>query len=132
MSKVTSLEVASRVNEVYMCILNGYNRKRLMEYSSKWKCAERTVDTYIRKARDKFEKIVKTKQEYHLGVAIDRLNEVYYHAFNDGDWRCCVAAVKALTDIIATRGIDTGVSAVDWDYEAIEEGEIKGEGEIDE
>ena len=77
--KNTNAEMNKRVNEIYSLILSRVNRTQILQYASKkWgEISDRTVDSYISKARDLIQKETAINRKDALAEHIATRNQLY-------------------------------------------------------
>lgn len=78
-----------RVNEVYNWLVAGFRREQIVRLTREkgWGVSPRTVDTYIARAKDRFEEEAKVRRGAELGKAIARLDSLYAKADSRKDHR---------------------------------------------
>ena len=104
MAKSTDAEVEKRVTAVYDRLLEGESRAEILRYASNqgWSVDPRSVDTYIRRARNLLKKHAQSNRELALGTARARLNRLFQKALSGNDIRGALAVQKelnALSDV---------------------------------
>jgi len=89
----TDFEKNKRVNEVAKAMLNGYsNRKILIQYLTEnqdWNVGERTLDNYIKEARELLMLINDNEIELEKSLALNRLDALYTMNYKIMDLREC-------------------------------------------
>lgn len=94
--KSTNVEIDERVNAVYDLLLRAYSRTQILRYSAdQWGVAERTVETYIQRARQLMQLDAELERPQWLAAAIARLTEYERRASESNQLGI---ALKALED----------------------------------
>ena len=90
--KNTNAEMNKRVNEIYSLILSRVNRTQILQYASKkWgEISDRTVDSYISKARDLIQKETAINRKDALAEHIATRNQLYQIALKKEKLQTCL------------------------------------------
>lgn len=120
--KATDAEIMKRVNKVYALLLTGVSRADIIEYTekNKWGVQDSTIDTYIRKANDRFAEQSRTVHDEQLGLAISRLNNLHEKCVKTQDYKAALMVQKELNTLLGLHkptkhevgNLDGGVLAI--------------------
>ncbi len=90
--KNNNTEVSIRVNEIYSLLLSRVNRAQILQYASnKWgELSDRTVDSYIKKARELLKKETAIDRESALAEHIATRNQLYQIALKKQKLQTCL------------------------------------------
>lgn len=102
--KADSSEMAKRINECYLLILQGFNRKYIIQYfAENYKIGERQVDNYLIKAREDITEEYNVNKEYKRNEILAQYYDLYNKAYNEEDYKVCQSILK---DIGGIFGVD--------------------------
>ena len=91
--------VATIIN--LLCIgLNTAEIKRWVKEKTNWEAKPETIKKYIGEAAKILRSNADYDRDYHLGQAIDRLNELYKRALSIQDIKAALAAQKELNQLL--------------------------------
>ncbi len=94
-SSYNAIERSQHVDHVYKMLLNGAHRGEILKYSAEnWNLRDRQTDEYIHNARVRFEQAAQVNRVQELGVAVDRLNDLYKASMKVQDYRTALAAQR--------------------------------------
>lgn len=103
MSTHTRAAVARRVDIVYKMLLDGLDRREIIdavrEQYPKWQSSSRTIDRYIAKAKVLIEEAGRYERPVEHGRLVARLHEVYRAARAKGDERTALAVLKEFREL---------------------------------
>jgi len=104
MAKATNAEVKKRIKQVSKMLLRGLSRAEIIQYAAEyWEIEERQVDTYINRANKGFAKSSIFDTSEQLGIASQRLTDLYGKNMRIDDYKAALAVQKELTRLL---GID--------------------------
>ena len=104
MAKATNAQIARRVREVYSLLLNGSDRGHIFRYASeKWDVTERMVEHYIARATEQIKASAAVEQDYELGKALARLDDLYARAMTAGDRKAALAVQKERSETLGLK-----------------------------
>jgi len=109
MSKADSTEFKNRVNTIYAMLLQGYQRKQIVQFASKkYEVSDRQVDTYLSEAR----KVMSDEQDVEIGLkrseVLCQLYDLYNKNFKSEDYRECR---NVLTQIAGILGVNAPIKS---------------------
>ena len=106
-NKSTNLEVQTRVNQLVSLMVRGITKRSdILEYVNKWKWPVETVtvdNVYIKRAREEFAEISRYEAKFELGLSLTRLNDLYYKALDEGDFKTALAVQKEINDLVGIK-----------------------------
>jgi hypothetical protein len=106
-SKTTRAATAARVDIVYRLLLLGLDRQQIMAHVERkyplWKCAPRTIDSYMKKARELLIEAGAGERPVELGRAAARLHDLFVRAMNEGDRHEALLVVKEIIDLFGLK-----------------------------
>jgi hypothetical protein len=106
-NKSTNLEVQTRVNQLVSLMVRGITKRSdILEYVKKWKWTVETVtvdNVYIKRAREEFSEISKYEAKFELGLSLTRLNDLYYQALDQQDFKTALAVQKEINDLVGIK-----------------------------
>jgi hypothetical protein len=102
--KADSSEMEKRINECYLLILQGHNRKFIIRYfAENYKIGERQVENYLNRAREEISKEYTINTEYKKNEILAQYYDLYNKAYNEEDYKLCQSILK---DIGGIFGVD--------------------------
>jgi len=103
-NRSTKIEKEQRVMLVAKAMLDGFtNRKILIQYVTeqyKWDVTERTIDEYIKNARDLLRSTNENDIELEKTIALNRLDALYYMNYKIHDFRECRNVIESRAKIL--------------------------------
>ena len=114
-NKSTFVETDSRISLVYRLLLNGLRRREIIQYISEktdWEVTDRTIDTYIQKARAEISEITEIERDGAYGMARKRLDDLYYKSMKINDYKTCLAVQKEISEL---EGLKVSKSEISGD-----------------
>jgi hypothetical protein len=106
-NKSTNLEVQTRVNQLVSLMVRGITKRSdILEYVNKWKWPVETItvdNVYIKRAREEFAEISKYEAKFELGLSLTRLNDLYYQALDQQDFKTALAVQKEINDLVGIK-----------------------------
>jgi len=100
--KPSSVEMESRVSTIYRLLLSGMRRQEIIQYvanKTDWNVCNRTLDSYMEKARIEIAEITADERETALGMAYKRLDHLYFKSLLINDYKTALAVQKEINDI---------------------------------
>ena len=100
--KSTSVEMEARISAVYRMLLSGMRRQEIIQYvadKTDWGVCERTLDTYMERARLDIAEVTAEERQTALGMAYKRLDTLYYKSLLINDYKTALAVQKEINDI---------------------------------
>lgn len=98
------LERNSRSMEVAKAILAGYtNRRFLLQFLTEkynWPVTERTLDNYIKDAKDMLKVVQENELEFEKSLALNRLDALYSINYKINDYRECRSIIETRAKIL--------------------------------
>jgi hypothetical protein len=108
--KADSSEMEKRINECYLLILQGFNRKYIIQYfAENYKIGERQVDNYLNKAREEITNEYTVAKEYKRNEILAQYYDLYNKNYQLEDYKNCESILKNISAIFgveAVKGID--------------------------
>lgn len=101
--KSTKAELDLRVSEVQSLILQGYTRKYLIQYGSKWELSDRQIDDYISMATIAIKEINHSSVQDNMAIVTSCLWDLYRKTIKEGNNS---EANKVLMNIAKLRGLE--------------------------
>ena len=98
--KATKAESTLRVQEVYGYLAKGLSRAQILQETAGWGRSERTVDDFIRKARDLLEKDCDIARPAYLAELLQRLRTYEQAAAKRGQYQVAVNAATTQAKLI--------------------------------
>jgi hypothetical protein len=94
-SRYNAVERSQHVDMVYKMLLKGVHRQDILKYSAEtWHLATRQTDERIREAKLRFNEAAKVNRVQELGLAVDRLDDIYRESWRVQDYRTALAAQR--------------------------------------
>lgn len=94
-------EIAQRVADVYLLLLNGTPRRRILQHAAKnWGVKTRQADEYIARASAQFEALSALVYEQEHGKALARLDDLYYRAITKDDLQRALEAQRERNKVL--------------------------------
>jgi len=108
--RTTDFELNKRIQIVAKAILNGYtNRKFLLQYiteTNDWNVSERTLDNYIKSAKEMLDGVLENDLEYEKTIALNRLDSLYFMNYKIHDFRECRNIIESRAKILGLNASD--------------------------
>jgi hypothetical protein len=102
--KSDSSETEKRVNTVYLMILQGFQRKQIIQYcADKFKVGERQTDEYLRKAREIISSNIDTDVSHKKNEIISMFYDLYQKNYALEDFKECRFIAQKICEVI---GVD--------------------------
>ena len=93
--KSTIPEMDARINCVYDLLLKGVSNTQIKRYAAEeWSVAERTVETYIQRARDLQRLDAELERPQWLAQAVAKLQELERRASENGNYFAAMRAIE--------------------------------------
>lgn len=80
MSKSSNTEIDQRVKEVEDLLLEGFQRRHILQHGSKWKVSSRQIDEYISRARLNIKEINDADTQDNLALINEGLWDTFRNA----------------------------------------------------
>ncbi len=107
--KADSSEIEKRVNTVYLMLLQGFQRKSVIQYCAKsiedggFGVGERQADEYLAKAREVIKSNISDDTSHKRNEILTQYYDLYQKNYKNEDYKECRAV---LSEIKAVFGID--------------------------
>lgn len=89
-NKSDSSEIEKRVNTIYLMILQGFQRKQVIQYvAEKYKVGERQADAYLEKAREIIKSNIDTDSSNKKNEILNQYYDLYQKNYKLEDYREC-------------------------------------------
>ena len=99
--KSTKLESALKVDEIYGRLTKGQSRSRIVQDCTKaWGCADRQVDTYIARARERLLADCDMQRPALLAEMISGIRDIRENAERRGQHQVALNAVRLMADLV--------------------------------
>lgn len=87
---------------IYEMLLRGYTTSDIVHYAAEktdWNVSRRTVEEYIRRAREDVARISDEEKEAALGSSLKRLDMLYRKALKKDDLKTALAIQKEINEL---------------------------------
>ncbi len=101
--KSDSSEMQKRTTFVYGLLLQGFQRKQIIQYCAKYKISDRMIDKYIVKAREIFTKDQQVEIDIKRSEIISQYYHLYQQSYDIEDFKECKNILKEIADIIGVK-----------------------------
>ena len=101
--KSTKAEIDQRLTEIQELLLDGHTRHKILQYGSKWKVSNRTVDEYIAQATALLKEINQASVQDNLAIITANQWKLYRSSVKDGN---LATARQILMDLAKLRGLE--------------------------
>ena len=102
--KSDSSEMQNRINECYLLILQGYQRKFLIQYfTEKYNIGERQIDNYIKTAREEMCKDSELSKDIKKNEILAQYYNLYQKNYDFEDYRACESVLQKIANIIGVE-----------------------------
>ena len=106
MSKSDSSEMQKRINLIYSMLLQGLQRKAIIQYCSKnYEISDRQVDEYLAKARQLMSDDLVENMDLKRSEILAQLNDLYNKSYLLEDYRECRNILAQITSILGVEAI---------------------------
>jgi hypothetical protein len=105
-TKSTALEVEDRVRDVFNLLLLGANRRKILQYASKWGISDRQVDRYIGRANEEFKHTATRDRDLNFGKASARLEHLFATAMQAHELRQALAVEREIISLHGLRDLE--------------------------
>jgi len=97
--RTETVEFNSRISVVYRLLLNGLRRREIIQYASEktdWNVSDRSIDEYIRRAREEIAEMNEEERKGAYGMARKRLDDLYFKSMKINDYKTCLSVQKEI------------------------------------
>lgn len=102
--KSDSSEMEKRINTIYLMLLQGYERKQIIQYCTEnYNISERQTDEYLKKAREMFKQNACDDLDGKKFHILSQFNDLYQKNYKLEEYKECRNILK---DISSVLGID--------------------------
>lgn len=99
--KADSSEVESRVNTIYLMLLQGYVRKQIIQYCAEnYKIGERATDQYLQKARELFSGNIESETQNKKFEILTQYYDLYQKNYSEQDYKECRNILKDIAQVL--------------------------------
>ena len=99
--KSTKAEVDLKVNEVYGRLTKGQSRYRIVQDCTKaWGCADRQVDTYIKRARELLDEDANMQRPALLAECLAGVRDIRENAERRGQHQVALNAIRLMSELV--------------------------------
>ena len=99
--KSDSSEFDKRVNTVYLLILQGFQRKQIIQYvSENYKVGERQTDNYLEKAREIIKSNIDNDTSSKKNEILNQFYDLYQKNYQLEDYRECRNLLSNISNIL--------------------------------
>lgn len=104
MGKSDSTEIEKRVNVIYLMLIQGFQRKTIIQYCAKnFEIGERQADEYIKKARDTMSAEMDIATDLKKSEILSQLYDLYTKNYKIEDYRECRNILSQISDILGVK-----------------------------
>lgn len=118
------VQMSLRLQQVATWMLEGHRTKDVMKLGAdKWGVSERTVERYVKDAKDQIEAMAATEFKSATTLALYRLMELYHAAIEDGDYKTALDVVKTQNRMLGLNAPDRieAKTVENWDSMSVAE-----------
>jgi hypothetical protein len=102
--KADSSEMEKRVNTIYLMILQGFQRKQIIQYcSNTYKIGERQTDAYLIKAREIIKANIDCDTSSKKNEVLNQFYDLYQKNYALEDYRECKSVLLAIAGILGVQ-----------------------------
>lgn len=102
--KSDSSEMQNRINVIYLMILQGFQRKQIIQYcADTFKVGERQTDTYLEKAREIISSNILEDTNLKKNEIINQLYDLYQKNYSLEDYRECRNILLQISDVFGVK-----------------------------
>lgn len=102
--KSDSSEIEKRVNLIYSMLLQGLQRKAVIQYcSNQWGVGERQVDTYLVKARELMSDDSQKDLDYKKSEILAQYYDLYNKSYDLEDYKECRNILANIGNILGVN-----------------------------
>ena len=104
--RVTIAEIDDRVDLIVPLLVVGLARKDIHKYiksRENWGVCVRSVDGYIRKAKNQIKRAAKYNRQHELGLSILRKEELFKRCINGGDYKTASLILRDKDDLLGLK-----------------------------
>ncbi len=104
--KTTQTELLKRVNVILNLVVSGLNRAEIMRYvanKTPWGVSERTIDSYLARARRVIAAVANVEQKRELGLSMLRLEELFKRSLAGRDYKAALAVQKERHELLGLK-----------------------------
>lgn len=102
--KSDSSEYEKRVNQIYLLILQGFQRKQIIQFvAENYKVGERQTDEYLQKAREIIKLNIDTDTSSKKNEILTQLYDLYNKNYLDEDYRECRNLLAQISNILGVE-----------------------------
>lgn len=99
--KSDSSEIEKRVNTVYLLILQGFQRKQIIQYcSDTFKVGDRQTDVYLTKAREIIKSNIDNDTSSKKNEVLNQFYDLYQKNYQLEDYRECRNLLANISNIL--------------------------------
>jgi hypothetical protein len=100
----TRAEKLRRVQVVLQLLRDGTDNATIqLNGQREWNVSRRTIDAYLSAARAIFQEVAKKHMEEELGLAKERLQDLYGKLYKSGDFRGCLLVQRERNDLLGLQ-----------------------------
>jgi hypothetical protein len=123
MAKSDSSEMEKRINTIYAMLLQGIQRKTIIQYCTKtYEISERQVDTYLKQARELMTDESYKDLELKKSEILAQYYDLYHKSYKALDFKECrniLGNIDNILGISAPKKIDNNISVNTFDLKDI-------------
>ena len=104
--RVTIAEIDDRVDLIVPLLVIGLARKDIHKYiksKEQWDVCVRTIDGYIRKAKNQIKRAAKYNRQHELGLSILRKEELFKRCITDHDYKTASSILNDKDNLIGLK-----------------------------
>ncbi len=104
--KSDSSEMEKRINQIYLLILQGFQRKQIIQFCSEnYKIGERQVDEYLLKAREIIKSNIDTDTAGKKNELLNQYYDLYRKNYEEEDFKECRNILKDIGSIFGVEAM---------------------------
>lgn len=117
MSKSDTTEMKKRVNDIYLLLLQGFQRKSIIQYCAEnYKIQERQVDVYLTKARKLISENIIDDCNYKQNEILTQLYDLYQKNYDEEDFKECRNILGQISLIL---GVNAPIKTVNNNFNEV-------------
>ena len=105
-TRSSKLEIEKLLQTIMALMCQGANRQDILQFASErteWRVSERSVDSYIERAREMIRSNADFDPAEEIGKARARYEDLYRNSHKDQDWKTCLSIQREVTEFLGVR-----------------------------
>ena len=104
MAKSDSTEMEKRINTIYAMLLQGLQRKSVLQYcQEKWEIGESSVDQYLKKARLLMSDDSQKDIDYKKSEILSQYYDLYNKSYKNEDYKECKNILQQIATMLGVN-----------------------------